>query len=74
MNIWCVLLLTMKWSEEQSEKSGVPPENSDRKMNKFVTVNETVKEDKEDIIIDNIKREIKNLSWFKPQIKKKKNS
>lgn len=39
-------------------------------MNKFVTVNETVKEDKEDIIIDNIKREIKNLSWFKPQIKK----
>lgn len=38
-------------------------------MNKFVTENETVKEDKEDIIIDNIKREIKNLSWFKPQIK-----
>ena len=30
----------MKWSEEQSEKSGVPPENSDRKMNEFVTVSQ----------------------------------
>lgn len=40
----------------------------------WVTIRETykvtIKEDKEDIIIDNIKREIKNLSWFKPQTKK----
>lgn len=39
----------------------------------WVTIRETykvtVEEDNEDIIIDKIKKEIENLSWFKPQIK-----
>ncbi|MDE7254218.1 MAG: immunity 7 family protein [Acetatifactor sp.] len=29
----------------------------------------TFEEDNEDILIDNIKKEIENLSWFKPQVK-----
>lgn len=39
----------------------------------WVTIRETYKvsceEDNEDIIIHKIKKEIENLSWFKPQIK-----
>lgn len=39
----------------------------------WITIKETYKvtfeENNENIIIDKIKREIKNLSWFKPQIK-----
>ena len=39
----------------------------------WITIKETykvtVEEDNEDLIIDRIKREIENLSWFKPQIK-----
>ena len=39
----------------------------------WVTIRETykvtVEEDNEDIFIDKIKKEIENLSWFRPQIK-----
>lgn len=39
----------------------------------WVTIRETYKvtfeEDNEDIVIDQIRKEIENLSWFKPQIK-----